>query len=385
MKPCVLVRYGEISLKSPTVRERMEKLLEASLAFMLKKSGLSNWRIFREPGRIIVYVDDNGAACRAATRCFGVVSASPAWEVSCELEDLRRAAVEIARKAWDPSLHVTFAVRARRLKSYPLTSKELERIIGDDVRRALNAKVNLENPDLTVYIEVRKDKAFVFTDVLEGPGGLPYGSESKLVALFSGGMDSATAAWLCMKRGAEVYLLHASLGSLYSREAWMRVLAVARKLREWVPRDRFELLVFNHENALKTVVEKLPRKLTCLACKHLMLRVAEHVAGELGAVGIVTGDSIGQVASQTLDNLYAITRGIEMPVYRPLAGMDKMEIAALARRIGVYEEAAKSVVTCRVTPEYPETHAKPYALEPYWDLLERLAEDTASTVRSVEV
>ena len=381
MRDVIIVRYGEISLKGPLVRERMEKTLVEHIRYRLSRCGFSGYEIVSERGRIFVYVQNNAVdAAKCISKVFGVVSTSPAIEVDNDIDVIKEAALNVALNIARSRKISSFAIRARRVESYPITSKDIEKIVGQVVKDATGWRVDLENSDIEIFIEVRERSAYIYTDVFKGPGGLPYGSEGKCVALYSGGVDSTVAMWLMAKRGCDIIPVHMVLKPFYSDLAYERAVNVLKIFREWVPKEVFEAyFVVNYGDLLKEIIERVRQRLICLACKRLMLLIARRIAEEVKAKAIVTGDSLGQVASQTLDNLYVISKGIPIPVLRPLIGFDKEEIAELARKLG-FEEAMRSLPPCKALPEYPETHAKPDALDEYNEFLERLAEEATWTV-----
>ncbi len=366
----VVVRYGEIALKGPIVRERMENTLMRNILWRARRSGIAIKKIGIRNARVIVY-PDNVERCRdlaiEITKVFGVVSTSPALETSNDIETVSKIAIEIAREKMSENAK-SFAIRARRVESYPLTSKDIERIVGQRVKEALGLRVDLEQPDIEIHIEMRSDRAYIYTDVLRGPGGLPYGVEGLCVSLFSGGMDSTLASWLMAKRGCRIRLLHMRLYPLYGEDAFERAITVAKQLREWFPEDDYAMaIVDNYGELLKELITVVPERIRCIVCKRLMLEIAQRYANEIGAKAIITGESIGQVASQTLDNVYAIHTGIEIPILTPVIAMDKEEIAQKLREIGLYTYVARSVTACKVTPRYPETHADIHIVRKYLD------------------
>ena len=385
LRRVALARYGEIALKSPPVRRRMERKLLENVVRALERRGIEFEEAAIESARILVYTERSEEAARAMARVFGVVSTSPAVECGNSIEEIQRVALEEARRFIERRRVETFAVRARRsFKGYPLTSKDVERIVGNVVRRELGLSVDLEGPDLVVGIEVWRDRAFVYTETIRGPGGLPYGVEGLALALFSGGIDSFVAAWLAAKRGCRVCLLFADPGSFWSDAARERVARAARELREWVPESLRLFIVENYGELLKQILERVERELVCIVCKKLMMRIGEALAREIGALALVTGESIGQVASQTLHNIAAVESGVRIPVIRPVAGMDKEEIAELARRIGVYTSLAIDVGRCRAAPLHPATRADMNRVEGYSDLVEELASRASVVERSVD-
>lgn len=385
MKSVVIVRYGEVALKGSLVRSRMERALVEHVRFRLSYCGFSDFDVVLESGRIFVYVSrgvEDVAKC--LTKVFGVVSVSPSIEVDNDIDVIKEAAVKTALTVSREKSAKSFAIRARRVKSYPITSKDVEKLVGQAVKDATGLSVDLEKSDLDIFIEVRGRSAYIYTEVFRGPGGLPYGIEGKCVALFSGGVDSTIAMWMIAKRGCEVLPLHMVAKPFYSDKAFEKAIKVLRVFREWVPRKEFiALFVTNYGDLLKRVADSVKRRLTCIACKRLMLLIALRVAREFGAKAIVTGELLGEVASQTLDNLYVISKSIEMPVLRPLIGFDKEGVTSMARFLG-FEEAMVGLPPCAALPKSPETHAGASALDVYEELLEKLSQEAVWEAKSIE-
>jgi len=350
----VLVRYGEVTLKSPYVRELMEKKLIDHIKFVLRKHGYERVNIRLIPGRIFINnVDDAAEVANIVSKVFGVVSTSPAVEVRTEIGEIKKSVVNYALEVLKENQ--SFAIRARRVKRFPITSKELEKILGAEVLdklREKKLKVNLTSPDVTIYVEVRSRKTYIYHEVFDGVGGLPYGVEGKAISLVSGGIDSPVATWLIMKRGVKVIPVFFNGGSFTSREAVEKAHTTIKILREWVPEDEFYFYEVSYGEALRTIVENVRPQLVCLACKRTMLKTAIELARIEGAKAIVTGESLGQVASQTLDNIFAISYNLEYPILRPLIGLDKDEIVELARKIGTYNVSSRNVIECQASPAY---------------------------------
>jgi len=366
----ILVRYGEIALKSKEIRARMEGRLIRNLTAQLKLAGLARFSVRREWGRIFVEVgegEDVGSYVRVLTKVFGVVSVSPSIKVPLELSEVSKAVVEVAEELLKPG--DSFEVRVHRAnKKYPLTSKELENLLGAEVlSRVPGLRVDLEHPDRSIYVEVRDSASYIYTDVFEGPDGLPYGVEGKVVALVSGGVDSAVATWMMMKRGCTVVPIHYSLSPYYGDDARERARSVLSWLRRWVPEKKWVI----YDVPLGVVHEKIDINVRyrCLLCKFLMYRIAEEVARIEGAKALVTGEAVGQVASQTLDNLYFLSTKVRFPVFRPLIGFDKEEIVALGRRLGVGEIASKKVLACTLNPAAQGRRAETHASEKVFDII----------------
>ncbi len=343
----VLVRYGEITLKDRWTRQNWERILAANLAFDLRKAGLAH-RITRGGGRIFVHTSDPGAAAVAA-RTFGVVSASPAKIVTPNLGEISKAAVELALLS-KPS---SFAIRPRR-SGGSIPSEEIGRTVGEAVRTRTGAAVDLERPELQIFVEARQDNAYIFTEVAKGVGGLPLGSQGRMVTLISGGIDSPVAAWTMMRRGCPVTLLH--FDSRPYADAISQSLRSAEVLSLWTSGRRINFIQVPIRKGIEKIASHYPRA-TCVLCRRLMYRIASEVVRGEGALGIVTGYSLGQVASQTAENIMAEQAGIDVPVYHPLISMDKTEIVDLAREIGTYE-VTEETKSCTAVPRKPMTRAR---------------------------
>lgn len=345
----LLVRYSEIGLKSPHVRREMERRLVRNLEETFRSEGVHFLKVVKRASRIVVYTSD--PRVREVTRLvFGVKSYSPAIEVGAEVEEIAKAAIKVA--GWGEG---SFAVRARRVtKDFPLTSVELAREIGSAVKGATGRSVDLTEPDQEIMIEVIGRRAYVTDERIEGYGGLPVGSQGRVVALISSGIDSPVAAWLLMRRGAVVIPVHFRKTPEEER-GFREIVSVLKRYSHGV---RFEPVVIEHGSALREFVEKGAREWTCLLCKRRMLVIANRMAKEVGASAVVTGDSLGQVASQTLDNLEVESRCLEKPVLRPLIGMDKDDIVKLAKEIGTYDVSISYDVSCPFVPKKPKTKGK---------------------------
>jgi thiamine biosynthesis protein ThiI len=343
----VLVRYGEITLKDRWTRQSWERILAANIAFNLRKAGLEH-RITRDEGRIFVHTAAPEAA-QIAARTFGVVSTSSAETVSPDIKEISRAAVDLATSARPSS----FAIRPRR-SGGSIQSEEIGRSVGEAVRKSTGAAVDLREPELEIFVEARQDKAYVFTEVVKGVGGLPLGSQGRMVALISGGIDSPVAAWMMMRRGCPVTLLH--FDSRPYADALSQSLHCAEVLAEWTSGRKINFIQVPIKKGIEKIASHYPRA-TCVLCRRLMYRIASEIVKIESALGIVTGYSMGQVASQTAENIMAEQVGMEVPIYHPLIAMDKTEIVDWARKIGTYgiTEETKS---CTAVPKKPMTKAK---------------------------
>jgi len=358
----IIVRYGEVGIKGGKRREFERKLRDNILAALRRKGIEGRAKIIR--GRILVDAPDDAAGIIA--KVPGVVSVSPAREM--DYEEIPAYLKEVL-KGLNPE---SFKVETQRLdKTFLKTSMEVNREIGAFIVENFGWKVDLKNPELVVGIEIIAGKAYVFLEKLRGVGGLPVGTQGKVVVLLSGGIDSPVAAFLMLKRGAEVIAVHFDQG-LNARSVVEKVVDI---LEDYSP-EPIELIVENHFEILKPYVSALVkahlREWTCVVCKVAMLRRAAEIAREKGALGIVTGDSLGQVASQTLSNLYFETMSVRFPVHRPLLGMDKEEIVAIARKIGTYQAFLEyPYCDCPFRPERVVTSGKLERFQRVLEVLDR--------------
>lgn len=382
----VVVRHGEIGTKSSQVQTSMERQLQTNLQALLRNRGVSG-EVEREWSRLYVRTSEVEAAADAAADTFGVASASPAISVTPEktaiLDALSRTAEEVYSEG-------SFAVRARRAGEkdvHDFTSKEIERDGGSAVYEAVEPEftpsVDLDSPDLEFFVEAREDETFVFLEKRSGPGGLPLGTQHPVVALISGGIDSPVAAWLAMKRGSPVRPVYFDLGDYGGLDHEARAYEAVRRLADYAPNQDMRVRRVPAGDLIDLLMDRVGET-RMLSYRRFMLRAAEHVAEMEDAVGIVTGEAIGQKSSQTAKNLRATSSAADLPVHRPLLGMDKQEIVRRAKEIGTYQDSTIDAGCHRVAPSLPSTAAsleEVLEAEPS-DLMER-AEEAAEDV-SVE-
>jgi thiamine biosynthesis protein ThiI len=353
-----LVAYNEIALKSKPVRRMLESRLASQIEAILTRKGLEGVKVMRRFGRLYV----EGATTQdsaAIAKVFGVASVMPSQRTFSDRESVLRLAVRVASERIGDGQ--SFAVRPKVVGKHEYSSQDLAVETGSAVNAALSGRgvyVNLSEPDVTLYIEVRDRDAFVYTEIIKGVGGLPYGSQGRLVALFSGGIDSPVAMWLMMKRGAETLPLFMDQRPHVGESYVDRSLLACKTISEFVPSTNFGLYSAPMGNIMGRILETSKPGLRCVLCKRSMYRIASAFAEEHGAKGIVTGESLGQVASQTLDNLFVLEEAVDFPVMRPTIGFDKLEIERKARAIGTYSVTAHTVEGCTVVPDRPTTRAR---------------------------
>jgi len=386
----ILVRYGEIALKSEPVRRRYEKRLKENIRAGLKEAKIKDFKIIRTRGRFFVQAPTKSMnkACKVLEKVFGVVSFSPCWHLqTAAVKDIQKF-VRTNYTKWVPRGQ-TFAARARRsgTQKEKYTSMELAKLIGDVVNR----KVNLSKPDVKIFVEVRGNESYVYTEVFRGPGGLPVGTAGKVVCLLSGGIDSPVAARLMMKRGCHVVALYADNWPYVAskKKSAKRTVDVLKVLQSWSAGWKIPAFSFAHGKNLKRFLESkaAPRKFVCLLCKRMMYRVANELANEWKAKAIVTGETLGEVASQTLDNLVVLDEASELPVFRPLIGNDKQENIELAKRIGTYEKSISIKSLCKAVPAAPRTRGKISEIKSIESRLpmKKLLRESAKSIKKMKV
>jgi thiamine biosynthesis protein ThiI len=350
----VVVHYQEIALKGrnrPWFIERLVRNLRAAT------EDLDVRRVQAVMGRIelVLGPDAEWETIRGRLRTvFGVANFARAGEAPSDLDVLGDA---ILGDLGDVA-PASFMVAARRSdKRYPIPSPVIEQHLGARIKGARGWPVNLRQPALTVHVEVLRDRAFYYFDKQRGAGGLPTGVSGRVACLMSGGIDSPVAAWRMMRRGCRAQLIHFHSYPIVSAVSQEKARTLAALLTRYQQRTRLYLVPFGEVQ--QRVLVTVPAPLRVVVYRRLMLRIAERLARWEGARALVTGESVGQVASQTLENLSAIATAATLPVFRPLVGMDKEEVTADAQRIGTYEISIVPDEDCcqLFTPRAPATRA----------------------------
>ena len=375
----IIVRYGEIGVKSPKVRRRFENKLISNIKRKL------NSEIQINQGRIFLYPENFDDAFEALSKVIGIVSFSPAVTTETDFKTIEKTLnkyVEDLITEGSFSPENTFAIRCRRVGEHEFTSQKMAGFCGSVVVKATGAPVDLSNPDFEFFVEVRDDKTYIFHEKIQGIGGLPVGTQGKVVALVSGGIDSPVAAFMMLKRGVEVIVLHFN-NYPYTGGSNEKVLKIIDKLHEYSP-SKSKYYEAGYGEYLKKCIEDAPERLTCVLCKSGMYKIAETLAKKEGALAIVDGSSLGQVASQTLPNILATRYSTAMPVLSPLIGLDKLEIEGIGKKIGTFDISILPAGGCTAVPKYPETNAD---LEQVLEVLEEINfdEEVERVVSSLKV
>jgi thiamine biosynthesis protein ThiI len=327
-----LIHYHEIALKGKN-RSFFLRQLEANI--LLATRDLDCGPLKRLAGRLFLtmHAETSWEVLRQRmSRVFGIANFAPAFMMAPNLELLaQRIEEEVSSRSFR-----SFRVAARRaFKTFPQTSQEINEIIGARVQRICGARVDLTNPELTIYIEILPAEAFVYFDKLLGPGGLPVGTSGTVACLLSGGIDSPVAAYRMMKRGCRVVFVHFHSQPFADRTSQEKAIELVRLLTRCQFASRLYLVPFGELQ--QEVVSHVTGRMRIIVYRRLMLRIAEQIAHKEGAQALVTGESLGQVASQTIENIATIEQASTLPILRPLIGMDKDEITQQAQQIGSYE------------------------------------------------
>jgi len=270
-----------------------------------------------------------------------------------DLEEIKSKALEIAEKKQFSSFKV-YAKRSN--KRFPFSSIEINEIIGKEIKEKLSKKVDLRNPELTIFIEIGNKNAYIYTEKYKGIGGLPAGSQGKVIALISGGIDSPVASWLMMKRGCKVIFLHFYNENLVAYPR--KVEEIVKKLAEYQGETKIYMVPFGEGQS--EIIKSIPSRYRMILYRRFMIKVANEISRKEKAKAIVTGDSMGQVASQTLENLQCIYDASAFPIFSPLIGMDKREIIEIAKKLGTYDISIKPMEDCCsfMIAKHPVTKAK---------------------------
>ena len=360
----ILLKLGEMVLKGLN-RRSFEDKLQANIYRRL--NNLGQFRVYTRQST--TYVEPMTDACdmdgawEALTKVFGVVGLSRAR--ACEKD--KDAILAAAQEYLDGKLSAarTFKVETKRAdKTFPMTSIQLSQYVGGELDELYpDLKVDVHHPELTVHIEIRDYAAFVHADPEPGAGGLPVGINGRAVSLLSGGIDSPVASWMIAKRGVALEMVHFFSYPYTSNEAKEKVLDLARLLTPWCGRLTVHVVPFT---AIQEELRRsVPQELFTLVMRRFMMRISQRVAQRCGAKALVTGECLGQVASQTMEAMAVTGAVVELPILRPVVGMDKEDIVRIARKIGTFETSILPYEDCCTvfTPRHPRLRPTPEELE----------------------
>jgi thiamine biosynthesis protein ThiI len=354
----ILIHYAEVALKGRNRRD-FELALKRNIKHRLRGAGLA-WEVHRGRSRITVRVPaDAGEAVDRAIELLrevaGIASIAPAVHIPGEvlrreprnpdLQCLEDTVVAMARRSWRPN--ATFALRVNRGdKGFPMKSDALARHLGAAVIRETDwGSVNLNRPDQSFHVDIYPEGAYVYAQRHKGMGGLPVHSGGHVLSLLSGGIDSPVASWMMAKRGCRVDFLHMTATHLAANHAQENLVArIARSLSRYTLRSRLYLVPYTHFDMALIGHEQSGHEM--ILFRRFMARIGQRLAAERGAKALVAGDSLGQVASQTLENMVSVSQACDLPILRPLIGLDKQEIVDRARRIGTFELSTEPYKDC---------------------------------------
>ena len=341
-----LIKYAEIGVKGKN-RYLFEEALVKQIKYALKKAE-GEFAVRRTDGRI--YVDaltefDYDETVENLQKVFGISGICPVVHVEDEgFEKLGEAVVRYIDDVY-PDKHKTFKVAARRArKNYPLNSMEINMELGGILLDAYpEMRVDVHKPDILLNVEIR-DMIYLYSEIIPGPGGMPVGTGGKAMLLLSGGIDSPVAGWMIAKRGVKIDAVYFHAPPYTSERAKQKVVDLAKKVAAYT--GPIYLHVINFTDIQLYIYDKCPHDELTIIMRRYMMRIAEHIARQTECLGLITGESIGQVASQTMHSLAATNEVCTMPVYRPLIGFDKMEIVEVSEKIDTYETSILPYEDC---------------------------------------
>lgn len=341
-----LIKYAEIAIKGKN-RYLFEDALVKQMRLALE-SVEGDFQVVKEQGRVYVLCPeqyDYDEAVEALQRVFGIVGISPVVIYEDQgLEQMKKDVLSYMQ-ARNPGFDRTFKVYTRRAKkSYPIPSMEVSAELGGVILDAFpGASVDVHNPELTLSVEIR-EKIYVYSETIPGPGGMPVGTNGKAMLLLSGGIDSPVAGYMIAKRGVKIDAVYFHAPPYTSERAKQKVVDLAELVARYSGPIR--LHVVNFTDIQLYIYDQCPHEELTIIMRRYMMRIAEHFAKERGCLGLITGESIGQVASQTLQSLAATNEVCTLPVYRPVIGFDKQEIVEISRKIGTFETSIQPFEDC---------------------------------------
>ena len=353
MQDILLIKYGELALKGDNrylFENRLVKNIKSAL------SEIENLRVEKTHGRI--YVEPGGdtdLAIEKLKKVFGIVGITIAKKVNLNLNDIYEASIEIMSKYNNKS----FKVETRRPnKSFPYNSMEINKMVGDQIlKNNNNLYVDVHKPDVLINIEIR-EMAYIYAGVIEGVKGLPLGTNGKATVLLSGGIDSPVSAWMMMKRGVLIEAVYFHSPPYTSERAKEKVIDLCKTLSSYGQKIHLHIIHFTELQLL--IYEKCPPEFTTIIMRRMMMKIAERIAENSGSLALITGESLGQVASQTIESLFVTNEAVKMPVFRPLIGMDKTQIIDQAKDIGTFDISIRPYEDCCTifVPKHPSTKPK---------------------------
>ncbi|WP_205169577.1 tRNA uracil 4-sulfurtransferase ThiI [Bacillus pakistanensis] len=360
----ILIRYGEISTKGRNRKLFIKKLRENILE-VLKDLGNIQINANRDRLHILLRDADADKVIERLKPVFGIQSFSPVVKVDKDIDAMKKAALELMKKTL--KRNQTFKVSARRAdKSFEYDTNEINYRLGSYIlRNTEDLTVDVRNPDININVEVRKEGVYLSNEVIPGATGMPVGTSGKAMLMLSGGIDSPVAGYLTMKRGVDIEAVHFHSPPYTSERAKQKVMDLARKLSVFSGKVRLHIVPFTE---IQTVIHgQVPENYTMTSTRRMMLRIADEIRIKNNGLAIVTGESLGQVASQTLESMFAINDITSTPILRPLIAHDKLEIIDIAQKIDTHDISILPYEDCCTifTPPTPKTKPKKEKVEYY--------------------
>ncbi|MCP3741141.1 tRNA uracil 4-sulfurtransferase ThiI [Rossellomorea sp. BNER] len=377
----ILIRYGEISTKGRNRKLFIKKLRENILE-LLGDLGDIQINANRDRLHILLREADADKVIERLKPVFGIQTFSPVVKVGKDIDEINKAALELMKKTLKPNQ--TFKVSARRAdKSFEYDTNEINYQVGSHIlRNTEDLTVDVRNPDININVEVRKEGVYLSNEVIPGATGMPVGTSGKAMLMLSGGIDSPVAGYLTMKRGVDIEAVHFHSPPYTSERAKQKVIDLARKLSAFSGKIRLHIVPFT--DIQTTIHGQVPENYTMTSTRRLMLRIADEIRKKNNGLAIVTGESLGQVASQTLESMHAINDVTNTPILRPLIAHDKLEIIDIAQKIDTHDTSILPYEDCCTifTPPTPKTKPKKEKVEYYESfvdfdsLIQKAVEDT---------
>ncbi|WP_374724499.1 tRNA uracil 4-sulfurtransferase ThiI [Calidifontibacillus erzurumensis] len=379
----ILVRYGEMSLKGRN-RSRFEQALKQNIKQKLKDFPNITVNRTRDHIYIVLNGEDHVKIMEILKGVFGIQSFSLAIKTKSELEAIREGALAAFLEAGTNAR--TFKITAKRGdKEFPITSQDLNHLVGSHILKNVpGLKVDVHNPDVNVRIDVRREMTFITSKVVKGAGGFPVGTNGKALLMLSGGIDSPVAGYMTMKRGVKIEAVHFHSPPYTNERAKQKVLDLAAKLSNYGGKIRLHIVPFTE---IQQEIHKfIPSSYTMTAMRRMMLRIAVRIAEKNGALAIATGESLGQVASQTIESMHAINEVTNYPIIRPLIAMDKLEIIDIAKKIDTFDISIRPYEDCCTIflPSDPKTKPKKERINYYETKLENIEDLIEKAVNETE-
>lgn len=387
MEEVLIIKYGEVALRGRNRRLFVNKIIDN-----VRKNvdPFGKFYVEKEQGRLILECRegkfDFDTIIPKVICIFGILGVCKGIKTTDNnIENLKNLSYEFLKQNYSGDV-LTFKIETKRAnKNYPLISLEVSTEIGGFILDKFpNLSVNIKNPDITINVEIRNDN-YIYLQMIKGHGGLPYGSSGRATVLLSGGIDSPVATYMMAKRGVHVSGVYLHSPPYTSERAKEKVVDLARKISEFT--GEFTLYVAPFTDVQLYLLENVPHDKLTIFLKRAMIKIADMVAVKNKSMGLVTGDSVGQVASQTMEALFAIDNASELPIYRPLVAMDKQDIIDIATRIDTFEISTRPYEDCCTVfvPKHPETKPNAKVVKNIEAKLELLEEKLINCFENIEV